>query len=174
MRRAASFVGWLLLALLGHMLLLRISPDSSRWVDLLVVVIVLNALSGGPAGAMLGGSLAGLAEDALAGLVYGLHGFAGTLTGFLVQQGSRLLSVQHGAMVAGITFLAVLGHEVVLAALVRLLLAEAQAPEPVWVLLRATTTGVVAGLLFAVGRGSVGRVAGWRRGRRRRVRIDGR
>jgi rod shape-determining protein MreD len=161
------------LAFIGHLLLLRLSPDSSRWIDLFSVVIVLNALSGGPVGAMVGGSLAGLAEDAIAGLVYGLHGFAGTLTGFLVQQGSRLLTVQNGIMVAGIAALALLAQEVVIAALVRVLLADAQTPEPLWVLVRAGTTGALAGAVFSASRRSAGRFALWRRSRQRRVTIDG-
>lgn len=172
MTRAASVLIGVALAFLGHLLLLRISSDSARWVDLFTVVIVLNALSGGPAGAMVGGSLAGLAEDAVAGLVYGLHGFAGTLAGFLVQQGSRLLTVQHGLMVAGLAALAVLAQEVVIAVLVRVLLAEALAPEPVWVLTRAATTGLLAGVIFTASRRSVGRFSVWRRSRRRRVSID--
>ncbi|HVS63678.1 MAG TPA: rod shape-determining protein MreD [Thermoanaerobaculia bacterium] len=173
MRRAVSFLVGLVLAFLGNLLLLRLSPDSSRWIDLFAVVIVLNALGSGPAGAMIGGSLAGLAEDAVAGLVYGLHGFAGTVIGFLVQQGSRLLTVQHGVMVAGIAALAVLGQEVVIAALVRVLLAESQTPEPLWVGLKAANSGVLAGVVFAASRRSAGRFALWRRSRRSRVRIDG-
>jgi rod shape-determining protein MreD len=173
LRQAVSFLVGVALAFLGNLLLLRLSPDSSRWVDLFTVVIVLNAVASGPAGAMIGGSLAGLAEDAVAGLVYGLHGFAGTLIGLLVQQGSRLLTVQHGVMVGGIAALAVLAQEVVIAALVRVLLADAQTPEPMWVGVRAAATGVVAGMVFAASRRSVGRLAGWRRGRRRRMRLDG-
>jgi cell shape-determining protein MreD len=173
MIRAARFLAGLAGAFLAHLLLQRLTPDASRWVDLFAVVIVLNALGSGPAGAMIGGSVAGLAEDALAGLVYGLHGFAGTLTGFLVVLGTRLLTVQQGAVVAGMAGLAVLVQEVVITLLVRLLLADAQAPEPRWILLRAAVTGVVAGVFYTAGARSARRLTSWRRGRRQRVRIEG-
>jgi rod shape-determining protein MreD len=172
MLRAARFSAGLAIAFVVHLVLQRLIPESARWIDLFAVVIVLNALGSGPYGAMIGGSVAGLAEDALAGLVYGLHGFAGTLTGFLVVLGSRALTVQQGPVVAAMAALAVLVQEVVIALLVRLLLADAQAPEPRWILLRAAITGLLAGLLYAAGGRLTRRLSSWRIGRRRRVRIE--
>jgi RsiW-degrading membrane proteinase PrsW (M82 family) len=86
--------------------------------------------------------------------------------------GSRALTVQQGPVVAAMAALAVLVQEVVIALLVRLLLADAQAPEPRWILLRAAITGLLAGLLYAAGGRLTRRLSSWRIGRRRRVRIE--
>ncbi len=52
-------------------------------VDLVLVVVVWTALLFGPAAGMLTGAAAGLAQDALAGGIIGVAGFAKTLVGFL-------------------------------------------------------------------------------------------
>ena len=52
-------------------------------VDLVLVVVVYAALQFGPAGGLITGALAGMAEDALSGGVIGVGGIAKTIVGFL-------------------------------------------------------------------------------------------
>ena len=52
-------------------------------VDLVLVAVVYVALSFGPVAGLLGGSAAGLAQDALAGGIIGIGGLAKTIVGFV-------------------------------------------------------------------------------------------
>jgi rod shape-determining protein MreD len=52
-------------------------------VDLIVVVVVYAALSGGPVQGLVAGTLAGLAQDTLSTGVVGVGGLAKTIIGFL-------------------------------------------------------------------------------------------
>jgi rod shape-determining protein MreD len=52
-------------------------------VDLVLVVVIWSALQFGPAGGLLTGMVAGLAQDALSGGIIGVGGFAKTLVGFM-------------------------------------------------------------------------------------------
>ncbi len=52
-------------------------------VDLVLVAVVYVALSFGPVAGMLGGTAAGLAQDALSGGILGIGGLAKTIVGFL-------------------------------------------------------------------------------------------
>lgn len=52
-------------------------------VDLVLVVVIYVALGSGPAGGLLVGSVAGLAQDALSGGVVGVCGLAKCVVGFL-------------------------------------------------------------------------------------------
>jgi rod shape-determining protein MreD len=53
-------------------------------VDFVLVAVVYVALSFGPAAGLLGGTAAGLAQDALSGGILGIGGLAKTIVGFLV------------------------------------------------------------------------------------------
>lgn len=52
-------------------------------IDLVLVGVVYVALSFGPVAGMLGGTAAGLAQDALSGGILGIGGLAKTIVGFL-------------------------------------------------------------------------------------------
>lgn len=52
-------------------------------IDLVLVAVVYIALTFGPVAGLLGGTLGGLAQDALAGGILGISGLAKTLVGFL-------------------------------------------------------------------------------------------
>lgn len=52
-------------------------------IDLVLVVVIFVALVNGPTAGLLAGSVAGLAQDALAGGVVGVGGLAKSLVGFL-------------------------------------------------------------------------------------------
>lgn len=52
-------------------------------VDLVLVVVVMAALTTGPVGGLLAGTMGGLAQDALAGGLIGITGLAKSTVGFL-------------------------------------------------------------------------------------------
>lgn len=52
-------------------------------IDVVLIAVVFVALSFGPVAGLLGGSVAGLAEDALSGGVIGIGGLAMSIVGFL-------------------------------------------------------------------------------------------
>jgi rod shape-determining protein MreD len=61
----------------------RFVVRSTVAVDLVLVVVVYVALTGGPANGLLTGAFAGLVQDALSSGVIGIGGLAKTLVGFL-------------------------------------------------------------------------------------------
>ena len=62
-------------------------------VDLVLVVVVFVAISGGPVGGLWTGTVGGLLQDALSGGVIGVGGLAKTLVGYLVGQLGALFMV---------------------------------------------------------------------------------
>ena len=120
---------------------------------------------------MFGGLAAGLAADALSGALYGLHGFAGTATGFLIALVARQLVLQQLAIIGLLFAVAGVFHEVLLAGLLRLLLPEPPAPDFAWVGLRAAVSATCGVVAIAAWGSLRRRFSNWRRGRRRRVKM---
>ena len=61
----------------------RFAVRSTVAVDLVLVVVVYVALTGGPANGLLTGAFAGLVQDALSSGLIGIGGLAKTIVGFL-------------------------------------------------------------------------------------------
>lgn len=83
MRVGAAFVA-IALALALQTTLTRFAVAGTGAVDLVLVAVVYVALTTGPVGGMLSGTVAGLIQDALSSGVVGIGGLAKTLVGFLV------------------------------------------------------------------------------------------
>ncbi len=83
-RRVLSALVGLLLAILGHFILAMVAPPIAPAVDLFLVATLMSAIRGGEVEGMLTGLAAGIVADAITGGAFGLHGFALTLTGYLV------------------------------------------------------------------------------------------
>ena len=78
----AAVVGVIILAVALQMSLARFAVGG-RWAfDLVLVAVVYVALRWGPGAGVLGGSLGGLIQDALAGSTVGVGGLAKTVAGF--------------------------------------------------------------------------------------------
>ena len=92
--RAVRFGVALLFVFVVHLVAMRFLPSAARSIDLFLIVIAVNAIDGSLVAAMFGGLAAGLAADGLSGALYGLHGFAGTATGFLIALVARQLVLQ--------------------------------------------------------------------------------
>lgn len=80
--KSAAVVGVIILAVALQMSLARFAVGG-RWAfDLVLVAVVYVALRWGPTAGVLGGSLGGLIQDALAGSTVGVGGLAKTVAGF--------------------------------------------------------------------------------------------
>ena len=155
--RPLRFLGALALTVLLHALLVGLGARSLQVVDVFLVLIVLNALSGSSLAGMLGGTAAGLAEDVLSGVVFGLHGFAGTIIGYAASRISHRLVLRRAAGVLLLVAAAVLVQAALLLGLSALVLPELLLPDPVWLLIRAAVSGVLGALLYVS-------VVSWRQG----------
>jgi rod shape-determining protein MreD len=80
---AGAFVA-IALALAVQTTLTRFAVVGTSTVDLVLVAVIGVALTTGPVGGMVSGTVAGLIQDALSSGVVGIGGLAKTLVGFLV------------------------------------------------------------------------------------------
>ena len=83
MKIAGAFVA-IALALAVQTTLTRFAVVGTSTVDLVLVAVIGVALTTGPVGGMVSGTVAGLIQDALSSGVVGIGGLAKTLVGFLV------------------------------------------------------------------------------------------
>lgn len=82
--RAVGILVAIALALALQTSLARFLVGGAATVDLVLVVVVYVALTGGPVAGMLAGSLAGLTQDALSIGVIGIGGLSKSIVGFAV------------------------------------------------------------------------------------------
>ena len=82
MKRGLSFAAALVAALLLHLLATTLVAEWSLAVDLLLLVVVFNALDGNTLAGMLGGVVAGWVTDSLVGPAFGLFGLVDTIIGY--------------------------------------------------------------------------------------------
>lgn len=139
----------LLFALAAHGVGTWLMPELPRFLDLFLVVTVLNALGGSSAGGLLGGTAAGLIHDALSGRLYGFHGFADTIVGYAVARAAQWLDLEGPGAVLVTVSLATLLEEAVLV-LLALVFTAPEPPQPVWVIVEAVANGATGTLLYVV------------------------
>ena len=82
--KIAAVILALVVALVLQSTLAGLRIGGTTAVNLVLVVVVYGALSFGAAGGLVIGTVGGLMQDALAGGIIGIGGFAKTLVGFLV------------------------------------------------------------------------------------------
>jgi rod shape-determining protein MreD len=142
-------------------------------VDLVLVAVVYIALTFGPVAGLLGGTIGGLAQDALAGGVLGIGGLAKTLVGF----GTGTVGAQFivsSALPRFVMFFVATGVNVACVLGVHALLPDARPAAVPYgqIALQATANGVIGLLAFQAVEGLPGLVQRRRMGRayrRRRV-----
>ena len=164
--RALSFLAALAVAAGFQLAGLVLLPGFALVVDLALVVVVLFARDGRVPSAAVGGSVAGLVADALAGGPFGLHGFADTLVGYTAARVAQQLVVQRSSGVVLVFTLASALQQALLAALAILLLPAAELPTAPWMVAKAATTGILGLLLAQSERLLAGRLAARRATRR--------
>lgn len=169
---AAKFVLALLLAVALQATAVWLFPDAPGFLDLLLVVAVFQALDTGALGGLVGGLVAGLAHDALAGGLYGLHGFAKTLVGYLTGFAAQRFMV-HQPLPALLAFaLGAALHEALLTLLAVLLYARPEIPAPAWLLLKVGTTATLGLALYLARRRLLRQQESWRRSRTGRLKLS--
>lgn len=170
--RGLKFAGALLVALLIHLLAVRLLPDFPVFVDLFLVLFLFNALDGHLMAGLLGGCAAGLVTDALTGGFFGLHGFANTLVGYGSALASKRVVIEHATGALLFFGVATLAQQAVLALLSLILLPGSPLPGTVSVGVKVLTTGVLGALLFFGRSRLAGVSARWRKMRRGKIRFD--
>lgn len=139
------FLAGLALAALGQAAGTRLVPGFAGMVDFFLVATVVAGRHGRLERALVAGSLAGWAADALAGTPFGFFGFANALVGFLVAVAAhRLVFDQPGSLLA--LFAAAGAAHGLVATGLGLVLAEAALPGPGAIVLRALTTALLGPL----------------------------
>lgn len=105
---------------------IAIQTTIDRWlaagaVDLVLVVVVYNALASGRVTGMLAGSFAGLVQDILSGGVLGMAGLSKTVVGYLAGIVGTQFIVTHSASRFVVFFLATVLNAVIFMGLYELL-----------------------------------------------------
>ena len=125
--------------------------------DPFLILVVYHSLDGSPAWSSIGGSAAGLAQDALSGGPYGLHGFANTLVAYATSRFRQRLVIQQPSQVGLLFGLSAALQMAVLASLQYLIVSGAELPGLGTMAVRLALSGVVGALLFVL----AGRVRDW-------------
>src|SRR6185369_5251891 len=93
-------------AVLAHFVGTRLFPVFPQVVDLFLVVVALNALSGNSLAGLLAGMVVGLLYDSLYSHLYGLYGFADTIVGYGTARLAQRLVIQRPTGVLAVVGLA--------------------------------------------------------------------
>lgn len=169
--RALRFLAGLATALSAHILLVALAPEAARFVDPFLLLVAFHAMDGAVLAGVLAGVVSGLSEDALTGGIYGLHGFAATVVGYVAARAARVLTLQKSYYVGLYFASAVLVQQLVLQTLLLLLWQRPQLPTLGELSLRVVVAAPLGTLLV----GTVGRFSEsyrvWK-ARRPRVSLD--
>ena len=84
--KLTGIVATVLVAVLLQMMFARYMIGGRVVFDLVLVAVVFVALQWGPVAGMIGGTVGGLLQDALAGGIVGVGGLAKTLVGYAAGQ----------------------------------------------------------------------------------------
>jgi len=170
--RILRFAAGLVIATFVEVLGLRFFAPFCQVVDPFLILVVYTSLEAPPAWSMLGGSAAGLSQDALTGGLYGLHGFADTLVAWIAARLKQHVVIQRPRQVGLLFALAAGLQQALLAVLQFLTVPGSELPGPGTTAAKIAAAGLLgAGLFVATGRlrGGIGE---WRRRRSRRLKIE--
>ena len=170
--RVLRFFLALVAALVVHLVLVGAEPQASRVFDPFLIVIVFQAMRGDIVFAMVSGALVGLTQDAVSGGLYGLHGFAGTVVGYVLAGAVRFLSLQKFYYVILFFAAAVLVKEIVVQLLFVALLRRPEVPLLDDLVLQVVLAGLVGAAAVATVETLSQRLSAWRRSRRPRVSLE--
>lgn len=158
-------------AVLIHLAGARLFPQFPVVIDVFLVAVALHALSGNSLAALLVGLLVGLLQDTLSGGPYGLYGIADTIVGYSIARLAQRLVVQRATGIFAVVSFALVLQQALVALLTFLLLPDPPLPDPLWVAVKALSSGAI-GMLAYVAAGEWNRVSeSRRRGRMNRLRL---
>ncbi len=170
--RILRFAIGLLLAAALQTLGLHLTSSFFLAIDLFLLLAVYNSLDNGPTASMLGGSVAGLVQDALTGGLYGLHGFADTLVAWAAARLRQRLVIQQPIQVGLLFALTAALQQTILVMLQYLMVPSTLLPGLGVMVVRMATTGVAGSLLFLSAGRVRHRLGSWRESRRRRLGLE--
>jgi rod shape-determining protein MreD len=147
--RALRFLAALVAALIAHLLLVALVPPAAQLIDPFLPAIVFTAMTARPGAAAAGGAVIGLVHDALSGGLYGMHGFTGTLVGFVMARTARLVDLQKTYYIGLYFACAVLLQQLVLQGLMVLLMQRPELLSLLDLALRVALGGPAGALLVA-------------------------
>lgn len=164
--RALKLLVAVVAALVAQLVLVALLPPVARFVDPFVLAIACIAMTGRVGWASSSGAVLGLAQDALSGGLYGLHGFAGTAVAFVMARTARMVDLHKSYYIALFFACAVVIQQLVLQGL---LLVLDPRPELLSVGDLALRAGIAAplGALLVAGLERLGDSFGSWRSRRR-------
>ncbi len=165
------FIIGLIFAVLVQTLGLRLSSHFALAFDPFLILVVYYSLDGSTAWSSLGGSAAGLAQDALSGGPYGLHGFANTLVAYAASRLRQRLVIQQPSQVGLLFVLSSALQMATLASLQYLLVSGAELPGLGSMTARLVTSGIAGALLFVLAGKARGWEQDWRARRRTRLKL---
>jgi len=166
------FLLGLLSAVFAWGLALRMHPGASRFFDPFLILVLYHSLRSPPLGSAGAGTVVGLVHDALTGGLYGLHGFADTLTGYLAGIVRQHFVIQQPLQVALLCLLGAAVQALTLTLLQLTLVAESDLPMAGDVAIKAVVTGVLGMVVYVASDLFFGWERGWRERRRKRLRLD--
>lgn len=139
---------------LGLAAALALQTVLARWLagtdvalDLVLVVVVIVALAGGPVNGLLTGTVGGLAQDTLSGGIIGVGGLAKTVVGFVVGIVGQQFIVARPMPRFVVLFVATLLHALLFLGLYAMLPSERSIGVPYRLVLRQALGNAAAGLL---------------------------
>jgi rod shape-determining protein MreD len=170
--RVLKFAAALVLALLTHLLMVALVPPSARVLDPFLIATAYLAMTARPGGAAAQGAMIGLLHDGLSGGLYGLHGFAATLVGFVMARTVRLVDLHKSYYVALYFGCAVLLQQLVVQGLLLLLTQEPEPVGPLELALRVALAAPAGALVVVAVQHAAESWRGWRARRRAEVFLD--
>ena len=160
------------LAVLVHLVGMRLFPDFGLVIDVFLIVTALYGLGGNSLSGLLVGLLVGLLRDSLSSGPFGLFGFADTIVGYVTARLAQRLVIQRPTGVLAVVSFAAVLQQAIVVGLAFLLLPAPETPSPLWAAVRAGACGLLGTAVYVVTghwrRTSEAR----RRGRMSRLRLD--
>jgi hypothetical protein len=147
--RVIRAFGFLLAAVAVYFLGMTVSPSFSLYLDVFLVVVVLQALSGDTLGAILLGLAAGIVQDALPANGPLGFGVANTLVAYGTARLAQRLVIQKATSVLGVVAFASIVQQTLLVSLAWLLLPDPSLPLPWQVAVKALASGILGMILYA-------------------------
>lgn len=148
--RVLKFFAALGLAIMVHLIGVKIDPGFARAVDVFVVLIALHALESSSLSALFAGLLVGLVHDTLTGGLFGFYGFAGTIVGYGTARLSQRLVIQRPTGVLAVVSFAAALEQAIVVGLAFLLIADPPLPDPLWIAIQSGACGVLGMIVYVV------------------------
>lgn len=170
--RLGRFLAALVAAAFFQTLGLHLYSSHFVAIDLFLVVAVYFSLDDPPVASMLRGTAAGLAQDALTGGLFGLHGFADTFVAWAASRVRQRVVVQQPLQVGLLFALAAALQHTLLVALQYFMLPGSLLPGLGSMAVRMVATGVVGTLVYVLAGLVRRRLKAWRERRRRKLALE--